>query len=106
MTNPQLSSTPSSDRDLLSREIDEQLLHLRGLILVRRILQDRGATQAELDDHTDQIQQLRSELARTFAPSRPLGGPAADSRTAASHRPRATRQARQLPTAASTLNAA
>ena len=47
---------------LLSREIDELLLHLRGLVLVRRILAERGATRAELDAHSAELERLRQHL--------------------------------------------
>ena len=42
----------SGDRDvLLGREIDDLLLRLRGLVLVRDLLAQRGATAAEIDEH-------------------------------------------------------
>jgi hypothetical protein len=60
---------PASDDELLSRELDGQLLQLRGLILVRRLLAERGATQPEVDSHTTQIHRLRNELSNTFRDS-------------------------------------
>jgi hypothetical protein len=56
-------TAPIADGQLLDRGIDRKLLHLRGLVLVRRILSDRGATWPELDPHSAQIRRLRNELA-------------------------------------------
>jgi hypothetical protein len=46
------------------RELDELLLHLKGLVLVRRLLEERGASAAELKQHSDEIERLRNRLAR------------------------------------------
>ena len=59
-------TSPASDDELLSRELDGLLLELRGLILVRRILTDRGASQPEVDSHSAKIHRLRNQLANTF----------------------------------------
>jgi hypothetical protein len=48
---------------LVSREIDDLLLHLRGLVLVRPLLAERGATKDELDAHTNELERLRQGLA-------------------------------------------
>ena len=45
-------------------EVDERLLHLKGLILVRALLEERGASEAELHEHSDAITRERTELAR------------------------------------------
>jgi hypothetical protein len=47
-----------------SREVDELLLHLKGLVLVRAILEQRGASQTELDEHSAEIGRLRGRLAQ------------------------------------------
>jgi len=47
---------------LVSREIDDLLLHLRGLVLVRPLLAERGATTDELDAHTNELERLRRRL--------------------------------------------
>ncbi len=54
-----------ADRDsiLVSREIDDLLLQVRGLVLVRPILADRGASQPELDAHTQELERARRRLA-------------------------------------------
>jgi hypothetical protein len=48
----------------LQRRIDELLLQLKGLVLVRAILENRGATAAEIDEHTREADRVRAELAR------------------------------------------
>jgi hypothetical protein len=45
-------------------EVDDRLLHLRGLILVRGLLERRGASEAELRQHSDEIARVRAELAQ------------------------------------------
>jgi hypothetical protein len=49
---------------MLDREIDELLLHVRGLVLVRELLARRGATAAELDAHDREADRLRKKLMR------------------------------------------
>jgi len=46
------------------RELDELLLHLSGLVGIRALLEERGATAAEVQQHTDEIVRLRGQLAR------------------------------------------
>ena len=54
----------ATDRDvLLAPEIDDLLLRVRGLVLVRDLLAERGATPAEVDAHTDEIERARQRLA-------------------------------------------
>ena len=50
-------------------EVDERLLHLKGLILVRALLEKRGASEAELLEHSDEIVRVRSELAQLVSTS-------------------------------------
>jgi len=45
-------------------EVDDRLLHLKGLILVRSLLERRGASEAELVQHSDEIARVRVELAQ------------------------------------------
>jgi hypothetical protein len=47
---------------VFDREIDDLLLHVRGLVLVRELLAQRGATAAELDAHEREAVRLRKEL--------------------------------------------
>jgi hypothetical protein len=54
---------PDTNRSvLLSREIDDLLLDVRGLILVRDLLAERGATTAEIAAHTNELQRRRRQL--------------------------------------------
>ena len=48
---------------LLDREIDDLLLRVRGLVLVRDLLAERGAARAEVDAHTDELERTRRRLA-------------------------------------------
>jgi hypothetical protein len=48
---------------LVSREIDDLLLHIRGLALVRALLASRGASRDELDAHERELGRLRGRLA-------------------------------------------
>jgi hypothetical protein len=50
-------------------EVDERLLHLKGLILVRGLLERRGASEAELVEHSDEIARVRAELAQLVSTS-------------------------------------
>ena len=54
------------DAALLSAEVDELLLRVRGLVLVRRVLAERGATRGELDAHSDELERVRRRLADTI----------------------------------------
>jgi hypothetical protein len=45
------------------REVDEEIGHIRGLVLIRRMLADRGATGAELSECDAVIADCRTQLA-------------------------------------------
>ena len=45
------------------RELDDLVLHLKGLVLVRSLLEKRGASAPEIQAHTDEIARLRNRLA-------------------------------------------
>ena len=47
----------------VSREIDDLVLHIRGLVLVRPVLASRGAGEDELDAHERELERLRKRLA-------------------------------------------
>ncbi len=47
---------------LLDREIDDLLLHMRGLAVVRDILSGRGASDAEIAAHTQELESVRHRL--------------------------------------------
>ncbi len=60
----------SADREpLLTHEVEDLLLHLRGLVLVRDLLAERGATATEIDAHTEEADRVRARLAEL------IGGP-------------------------------
>jgi hypothetical protein len=50
------------DATVLDREVDDLLLHARGLVLVRGLLARRGASRAELDAHTRELKRVRRRL--------------------------------------------
>jgi hypothetical protein len=45
------------------RRIDDLLLQLKGLVLVRELLRKRGASVEELDEHGAEIDRVRTRLA-------------------------------------------
>jgi hypothetical protein len=45
------------------REVDAQIRHVRGLVLIRTLLAERGASRAELAECDDVIDSCRRELA-------------------------------------------
>jgi hypothetical protein len=49
---------------LLDRTIDDLLLRLRGLVLVGGLLEQRGASAAELEAHAREAERVRMTLAR------------------------------------------
>ena len=55
-------SMTNQDAVVLDRRIDDLLLQARGLVLVREVLAGRGATRAELDAHTRELERVRHEL--------------------------------------------
>ena len=46
------------------RRLDDLVLHLKGLVLVRALLESRGASRAEVNAHDDEITRVRTELAQ------------------------------------------
>jgi len=51
------------DTAILSPVIDDLLLQARGLVLVRGILAERGATVGELEAHSSELERVRRRLA-------------------------------------------
>jgi DNA-nicking Smr family endonuclease len=45
------------------RELDDLVLHLKGLVLVRRLREQRGADTGELDMYGAEIERARERLA-------------------------------------------
>ena len=54
-------------RQLLAHEIDDLLLQARGLVLVRDLLAERGATDTEIEAHSDELARVRTRLAATIS---------------------------------------
>jgi hypothetical protein len=52
--------------EILDHTIDDLLLQARGLVLVREILAERGASRAELDAHTRELERVRHTLAEAI----------------------------------------
>ncbi len=52
--------------EILDRRIDDLLLQARGLVLVRQVLARRGASRAELDAHTRELERVRHRLAEAI----------------------------------------
>jgi hypothetical protein len=60
---------PADTPSLLNREIDDLLLHMRGLAVVRDLLSSRGASSAEIIAHTRELESVRSRLAELISGS-------------------------------------
>ncbi|TMK73657.1 MAG: hypothetical protein E6G50_01260 [Actinobacteria bacterium] len=45
------------------RTLDDLVLHLKGLVIVRELLRRRGASDAEIDAHSVEIERVRVRLA-------------------------------------------
>jgi hypothetical protein len=52
---------------VLNHHVDDLLLHARGLVLVREVLAQRGASHDELDAHTRELERVRGELVATLS---------------------------------------
>jgi hypothetical protein len=57
----------TSQPSILNHEIDNLLLQARGLVLVRDLLARRGASDSELDAHTNELERVRVELIRALS---------------------------------------
>jgi hypothetical protein len=55
-------TTITEDATVLDHRIDDLLLQARGLVLVREVLARRGASRAELEAHTRELERVRHEL--------------------------------------------
>jgi hypothetical protein len=51
------------DASQLSPEVDDLLLQIRGLLLVRDVLAQRGASSAAIRAHSEAAERLRGQLA-------------------------------------------
>ncbi len=78
MTVSYLPDPPYRDNDvLLGHEIDDLLLSLRGLVLVRDLLAERGASPEEIDQHSREADRVRARLAALIGGGSPLAPAAA-----------------------------
>jgi hypothetical protein len=57
----------TTEHTILDHEIDNLLLDARGLVLVRDLLARRGASPAELDAHTNELERVRVQLIRALS---------------------------------------
>ncbi|MGN6380863.1 MAG: hypothetical protein ACTHNU_18065 [Gaiellales bacterium] len=69
MTVMQMPSHADDRELLLGHEIDDLLLRLRGLVLVRDLLADRGASAAEIHAHAEEAERVRGQLANLIGPA-------------------------------------
>ena len=54
---------------VLDSQVDDLLLHARGLVLVRQVLAGRGASPAELDAHTRELERVQGKLVEVLGGS-------------------------------------
>jgi hypothetical protein len=64
--------TNSADDVVLGHEIDELLLSLRGLVLVRDLLAERGASADEIEQHSREADRVRTRLATLIGGAAPM----------------------------------
>ena len=70
--------TNPADEVVLRPEVDDLLLSLRGLVLVRDLLAERGASAEEIDQHSREADRVRAQLAALIGgDTAPLAGAAA-----------------------------
>ena len=58
---------------VLDRRVDDLLLQARGLVLVRQVLAGRGASRAELDAHTHELDRVRAKLVDAIGGTKSTG---------------------------------
>jgi hypothetical protein len=56
------------EHDVLDSRVDDLLLHVRGLVMVRDLLIARGASDEEVDSHSEELDRRRLELAAIIGP--------------------------------------
>jgi hypothetical protein len=59
-----MAATTTLQRQRAGNEIDRLLLRIKGLVYVRELLLQRGASETELEEHSAEIGRLRWRLAR------------------------------------------
>jgi hypothetical protein len=68
-----MSTCEVEDAAVLNHDVDDLLLHTRGLVLVREVLARRGASRAELDAHTRELERVRRKLVESIGGTAPRG---------------------------------
>ncbi len=69
MTNPHSGENGGTKVEHGFRELDDLILHLKGLVLVRRLRERDGADSGELDMYAEAIDRLRDQLANVMTSS-------------------------------------
>jgi hypothetical protein len=69
MTLLEIPPQPAEPSFPLGHQVDDLLLRLRGLVLVRDLLAARGASAEELDAHAREAERVRLQLAELIAGS-------------------------------------
>jgi hypothetical protein len=59
--------SPSNFEPVLDHQIDDLLLQLRGLVMVRDLLVERGASAAEVAAHSQEAERVRAHLTELLA---------------------------------------
>ena len=63
MTNSHVGEKGGTNVEHTFRELNDLILHLKGLVLVRKLRERRGADSGELDMYSEAIERLRDQLA-------------------------------------------
>jgi hypothetical protein len=63
VTNPHSGENGGTKVEHSFRELDDLILHLKGLVLVRKLRERRGADPGELDMYAEAIDRVRDQLA-------------------------------------------
>jgi hypothetical protein len=59
-----MAATTTLQRQRAGNDIDRLLLRIKGLVYVRELLRERGASETELEEHSAELGRLRWRLAR------------------------------------------
>ena len=59
-----IGAATTLQRQRAGREIDRLLLQIKGLVYVRELLRQRGASETKLEEHSAELGRLRWRLAR------------------------------------------
>ena len=71
MTNPHSEENGGTKVEHSFRELNDLILHLKGLVLVRKLRERHGADPGELDMYAEAIDQVRDQLADVATSSTP-----------------------------------